>query len=98
MSDPSLGTALVIGASAGIGAVYAGCLAKRGYNLILVARNEERLKSLSARLTSETGRVVRVVPAGAPCRRDAARQFRAGAEIPGRFTRAALIDLRRRAI
>ncbi len=57
------GVALVTGASSGIGAVYADRLAKRGYDLILVARNEERLKSLSARLTSETGRSVKVLRA-----------------------------------
>jgi short-subunit dehydrogenase len=55
----SLGTALITGASFGIGAVYADRLAKRGYDLILVARNGERLKSLAERLTSETGRFVR---------------------------------------
>ena len=60
----SLGTALVTGASSGIGAVYADRLAKRGYDLILVARNGERLKSLSSRLTAETGRSVKVIPAG----------------------------------
>jgi len=63
MKDRSLGTAIVTGASSGIGAVYADRLAKRGYDLILVARNEERLKSLSARLTSGTGRSVKVLPA-----------------------------------
>jgi uncharacterized protein len=56
----SLGTALITGASSGIGAVYAGRLAKRGYDLILVARNGERLESLSSRLTAETGRSVKV--------------------------------------
>ena len=59
----SLGTALVTGASSGIGAVYADRLAKRGYDLILVARNGERLKSLASRLTAETGRSVKVIPA-----------------------------------
>ncbi len=54
----SKGTALITGASRGIGAVYADRLAKRGYDLILVARNEARLKELSARLTKETGRSV----------------------------------------
>jgi uncharacterized protein len=63
MKEHSLGTALVTGASAGIGAVYADRLAKRGYDLILVARNEERLKALCARLTRETGVSVRLLPA-----------------------------------
>jgi short-subunit dehydrogenase len=57
------GAAVITGASSGIGAVYADRLAKRGYDLILVARNETRLKSLSARLASETGRSVKVLPA-----------------------------------
>jgi short-subunit dehydrogenase len=59
----SLGTALVTGASSGIGAVYADRLANRGHDLILVARSEERLKSLAAHLTSETGRSITVLPA-----------------------------------
>jgi uncharacterized protein len=59
MTRPSLGTALITGASFGIGAVYADRLAKRGYDLIPVARNGERLKALAARLTSETGQSVK---------------------------------------
>src|SRR5712691_10983160 len=62
-NSPSKGTALITGASRGIGAVYADRLAKRGYDLILVARSEARLKALSARLTSETGRSVTPLPA-----------------------------------
>ncbi len=54
--SPSNGTALITGASTRIGAVYADRLAKCGYHLILVARNEARLKALAARLTRETGR------------------------------------------
>ena len=61
--SPSKGTALITGASRGIGAVYADRLAKRGYDLILVARSEARLKALSVRLTSETGRSVTPLPA-----------------------------------
>jgi uncharacterized protein len=56
-------TALITGASSGIGAVYADRLAKRGYDLILVARNKERLASLAQRLTRETGRTVETVAA-----------------------------------
>jgi hypothetical protein len=61
--ENSKGVAVITGASSGIGAVYADRVAKRGYDLILVARNEVRLKSLSARLTSESGRSTRVLRA-----------------------------------
>ncbi len=57
------GTALITGSSSGIGAIYADRLAKRGYDLILVARNKGRLEELSARLMKETGRKVQPVPA-----------------------------------
>jgi short-subunit dehydrogenase len=57
------GTAVITGASTGIGAVYADRLAKRGFDLILVARSEERLKALANRLTDETGRVVQAIAA-----------------------------------
>ena len=57
------GTALVTGASAGIGAIYADRLAKRGYNLILVARDKTRLAGLAQRLRSATGHFVDTVAA-----------------------------------
>ena len=57
------GVALITGVSSGIGATYADRLARRGYDLILVARNKTRLKALAARLTSETGRSVKVLRA-----------------------------------
>jgi hypothetical protein len=60
---PGAGTALITGASSGIGAVYADRLAKRGYDLVLVARHEARLKSLSERLTRETGQSAKVLRA-----------------------------------
>ena len=62
-NPPSKGTAVITGASRGIGAVYADRLAKRGYDLILVARDEARLKALAAGLASETGRSVTLLPA-----------------------------------
>ena len=73
MNTNSKGTALITGASSGIGAVYADRLAKRGYDLILVARNEERLKALSARLTKHTGRSVKVIVADLSNKADLAR-------------------------
>lgn len=62
-NQPSKGIAVVTGASSGIGAVYADRLAKRGYDLILVARNVDRLSALANRLISETGRSVQTMPA-----------------------------------
>lgn len=63
MNTSYKGTALITGASSGIGAVYADRFARRGYDLILVARNRERLDALARRLTDATGRSIQVLPA-----------------------------------
>ena len=63
MNTHHKGTALITGASTGIGAVYADRLARRGYDLILVARNRDRLDELARRLTDATGRSIQVFPA-----------------------------------
>lgn len=57
------GAALVTGASSGIGTIYADRLAKRGYDLVLVARNEQRLNAVASRLRRETGRQITVLVA-----------------------------------
>jgi short-subunit dehydrogenase len=60
---PPLGTALITGASTGIGATYADRLARRGYDLILVARNQQNLETLARRLRAEAGIIVEVMRA-----------------------------------
>ena len=64
------GTALVTGASSGIGKVYADRLARRGYNLIIVARDKERLTALAAKLKAEAGVNVEVLPADLTAKAD----------------------------
>jgi hypothetical protein len=59
----TLGTALITGASTGIGATYADRLARRGYDLILVSRSKAKLDELARRLSTETGVRVQVLPA-----------------------------------
>jgi short-subunit dehydrogenase len=63
MTQQNLGTALITGASTGIGAIYAERLAHKGYDLIVVARNRDKLNELANRITSDTGRNVEVLQA-----------------------------------
>ncbi|GJE43294.1 SDR family NAD(P)-dependent oxidoreductase [Methylobacterium soli] len=64
---------LITGASSGIGAVYADRFAKRGHDLVLVARDGARLASLAERLRSETGVAVDVLQADLTAAADIAR-------------------------
>jgi hypothetical protein len=61
MTTPS--TVLITGASSGIGAVYAERFARRGHNLVMVARDKARLDALAARLREENGVAVEVIQA-----------------------------------
>lgn len=63
MTDTAVRKAIVTGASTGIGAVYARKLAKRGYDLVTVARSATRLEANASRIREETGRAVEVIVA-----------------------------------
>lgn len=63
MTEPFKGTAFVTGASSGLGAIYADRLARRGYDLVLIARDKGRMEALAARLHHDTGSRVVVMPA-----------------------------------
>jgi short-subunit dehydrogenase len=71
MSAPK-GTALITGGSTGIGAVYADRLAKRGYDLVLVARSQEKLSEVAARL-EPTGRRIETMSADLTKKEDVRR-------------------------
>jgi short-subunit dehydrogenase len=66
------GSALITGASSGIGAVYADRLARRGYDLVLVARDAERLAKLAERLRRDAGVSVDILPADLTAKSDLA--------------------------
>lgn len=58
-----MGTAVVTGASSGIGAVYAERLAERGYDLVLVARSADRLAQVADKIRAKAGVKVDVMAA-----------------------------------
>lgn len=59
----TLPTVLITGASSGIGATYAERFARRGHNLVLVARDKSRLDKLAVRLHEESKVAVEVLQA-----------------------------------
>lgn len=65
MSNPmtALPSVLITGASTGIGAAYAERLARRGHDLVLVARNMARMEALAARLRRESGVAIDILQA-----------------------------------
>lgn len=65
MSNPmtALPSVLITGASTGIGAAYAERLARRGHDLVLVARNVARMEALAARLRRESGVAIDILQA-----------------------------------
>lgn len=63
MTSRHQGTALITGASSGIGAIYADRLARDGFDLILVARNSVKLRQLAERLSEATGRSIETISA-----------------------------------
>jgi short-subunit dehydrogenase len=63
MTTSPKGIAVVTGASSGIGAIYADWLARPGYDLFLVARNQAQLEAVAERVAGATGRIVKVAAA-----------------------------------
>ncbi len=79
------GVAVVTGASSGIGAAFADRLARRGHDLLLVARRGDRLSTLAAQLQAETGVGVETLVADLGRADDLARLEARIADIPVSF-------------
>jgi uncharacterized protein len=63
MTQDKKGTALITGASTGIGAIYADRFARRGYDLVLVARDHQKLQRVAEALTLKHHVKVEILPA-----------------------------------
>jgi short-subunit dehydrogenase len=101
-SSKALPTVLVTGASSGIGATYADRFARRGHDLVLVARDQFKLNELAVKLRAEAGVTVDVLRADLTDSADLARVEQrlrddsgigvlinnAGAAAPGSFADA----------
>ena len=69
----ALPTVLITGASAGIGATYADRFARRGHDLVLVARDKARMEELAKRLRAATSVTIDILPADLTVPADLAR-------------------------
>lgn len=102
-------TVLVTGASSGIGATFAERFARRGHDLVLVARNTARMEALAERLRGETGVAIDILTADLanPTERAAVETRlrddarigilvnNAGASLPGTFLEQSTDDIER---
>ena len=73
MNRNSKNNVLVTGASSGIGAICADRLARRGHDLILVARDRVRLQAVATHISAQRGRSVEVIAGDLDDREDLAR-------------------------
>src|SRR5712672_2717004 len=88
MSDLK-GTAVVTGATGGVGALYAAGLAERGYDLLLVGRQQKTLEALSMAVKQKTNVKVETLVADLA---DAKDLSRVEARISGDSAITALIN------
>lgn len=79
-------SALITGASSGIGRIFAAQLASRGYDVVLVARRAERLQEIADRLTSDHGIKAEVLRADLESEAGAA-------SVEDRIAKGAALDL-----